>query len=628
MKRRAASSPVIFALAVSVGLFAAWPHAAQQTRDTPGQAQAGTAILTGVVVSNDTEARPLRRASVSLNGGNLRMGRTALTDDNGAFIFAGLPSGTYNLNASKPAWLGSAYSESGRGSPTPVKLTEGQRTTITIRLTRSAVISGTVRDPLGRPMANVRARVMRYVTLNGQRVLQTFGGTGGVTDDRGMYRVYGLQPGDYIVSVVAQQLTDVRPVSDEEIRWAKSRINAGPMSLAAPTPQPPPAQTVGYAPVYFPGTADPLAATTITLRAGDERSGVDVPVMFVPTSKIEGIVVDADGRPVPQAQINLAPGGRLVGQSLELVMPAVTVNRTGPDGKFTFSGLPPGQFIVVARGSTQTAAPVAVDRMFRVAGADVPLPAPPPPPPLPPNAMTMWAMADVELNGHDISGLALTLRPGLKITGRVLFQGSILPLPAEVSKTRLTIVPAGNNSIGGGSSFTAQVAIDGTFTFQNVVPGKYRISGTAPTGTTQNMGWRTKSVMVNGRDALDFPIEVGESDVAGVIATFTDKMSDISGSLVDAAGKPVNDYWVVVIPADRTYWMPGSRRIFSTRPAADGKYRFPALPAGDYCLVAIADITQIDMTDPAILEQLAAAAVYKFTLAESENKVLDLKLAR
>src|SRR5262249_17819993 len=150
-----------------------------------------------------------------------------------------------NVNASKPVWLSTVYSESGRGAPTPVKLTEGQRMTITIRLSKSAVISGTIRDPLGRPMPNVRARVMRYVAMNGQRVLQTMGGTGGSTDDRGMYRIYGLQPGDYIVSAVAQPLTDVRPVSDEEIRWAKSRIGSGPMPAAMSIPQPPPAQTVG-----------------------------------------------------------------------------------------------------------------------------------------------------------------------------------------------------------------------------------------------------------------------------------------------------------------------------------------------------------------------------------------------
>jgi len=627
MNRRFASSSVILALAVSAGLFAAWPLAAQQARDTPGQAQIGTAILTGIVVSNDTDSRPLRRVLVSLNGGNLRMGRTALTDDTGAFVFAGLPSGTYNVNASKPAWMGTVYSESGRGAPTPVKLTEGQRATITIRLTRGAVISGTIRDPLGRPLQNVRARVMKYIAMNGQRVLQTVGGSGGATDDRGVFRIYGLQPGDYIVSALPPQLTDIRPVSDEEIRWAKSRISTGPMSGAASMPQPPPAQTVGYAPVYFPGTADPFSATTITLRAGDERSGIDIPIMFVPTSKIEGIVVDADGRPIAQAQVNLVPGGRLVGQSLDLVMATVTVSRTGPDGKFTFSGVPPGQFLVVARGSTQTTTPVSVERVVRLGVSGDPIPLPPPPPP-PPNAMTMWAMADVELNGRDISGVALTLRAGLKITGRILFQGSILPMPAEIAKTRLMIMPAGNNVIPSSGNLAAQVAIDGTFSFQNIVPGKYRFSGTAPTGTTQNMGWRTKSVMVNGRDALDFPIEVGDSDIAGVIAMFTDKMSDISGSLVDGAGKPVTDYWVVVVPADRMYWTPGSRRIFSTRPSAEGKYRFPALPAGDYCLVAIADISQIDMTDPAILEQLAAAAAYKFTLAEGENMVRDLRLGR
>jgi Carboxypeptidase regulatory-like domain len=625
----------VFALAVSVGLCAAWPEAAdqaQQTRDTPGQAQAGTAVLTGVVISNDTDARPIRRVSVSLNGGNLRASRTALTDDSGAFIFTGLPSGTYSANASKPAWLSSQYSESGRGPVTPIKLTEGQRLAITIRITRSAVISGTIRDPLGRPIANVRARVMRYVAMNGQRVLQATSGTGGSTDDRGMYRIYGLQPGDYVISAVPQPMPEVRPVSEEEIRWAKSRLSTAsmpgnPMTPGATVAPPPaPAQTIGYAPVYFPGTTDPMGATTITLRAGDERSGVDIPLQYVPTAKIEGTLVGPDGRPTQNAQVSLVPGGKLMGQSLDLIMSVVNISRPTPDGKFAFTSVPPGQFIVVARGTNQGQGPmpVMIDRLVGISGA--PPPPPPPPPPIAPNAMTLWAIADVEVNGHDLSGLAMTLRPGVKVTGRILFDGSILPPPAEIVKTRLTIAPAQNNLIGGGSG-AAQVAIDGTFMFQNMVPGKYRISGSAPVGMTQNMGWQAKSVMVNGRDALDFPFEIADSDLAGVVVTFTDRFAEIGGSLFDAAGKPVVDYSVVLIPADRNYWVPGSRRIRSIRPGAEGKYRFASLPAGEYCLIAVADMSQIDMTDPAILEQLAAAA-YKITIVDGEKKVQDLKLAR
>ena len=63
-----------------------------------------------------------------------------------------------------------------------------------------SVITGTVVDEYGEATAGTQVRVMRYVMQGGRRTLQQAGT--GSTDDRGIYRVYGLQPGDYIVSAV------------------------------------------------------------------------------------------------------------------------------------------------------------------------------------------------------------------------------------------------------------------------------------------------------------------------------------------------------------------------------------------------------------------------------------------
>ena len=67
------------------------------------------------------------------------------------------------------------------------------------RLPKGSVITGTVYDHYGAPLANVRVGLRQWITRDGERMLTTAGGVGGTTDDRGAYRIYGLQPGSYLV---------------------------------------------------------------------------------------------------------------------------------------------------------------------------------------------------------------------------------------------------------------------------------------------------------------------------------------------------------------------------------------------------------------------------------------------
>ena len=67
------------------------------------------------------------------------------------------------------------------------------------------------------------------------------------------------------------------------------------------------AQTVGYSSVYYPGTVDPLAASVVSLSAGEERTGINFSLQMVPTARLEGTVVDPDGRRVSAAQLTILP---------------------------------------------------------------------------------------------------------------------------------------------------------------------------------------------------------------------------------------------------------------------------------------------------------------------------------
>jgi len=77
--------------------------AAASAQVRPARAPApltGTATLTGVVVSDDADARPIRRVAVTLNApGDPRRQWVTSTDDSGRFAFAGLPAGSFSLVA-------------------------------------------------------------------------------------------------------------------------------------------------------------------------------------------------------------------------------------------------------------------------------------------------------------------------------------------------------------------------------------------------------------------------------------------------------------------------------------------------------------------------------------------------
>jgi hypothetical protein len=173
-------------------------------------------------------------------------------------------------------------------------------------------------------------------------------------------------------------------------------------------------------------------------------------------------------------------------------------------------------------------------------------------------------------------------------------------------------------------------APDSTFQLKGVTPDKYRV-GVAPAGlllaAAAPAGWILKSAMLGGRDVSDVPFEVKPSqDVSGLLVTFTDRPTELSGTVIDQAGRAAPGFPIVVFSTDRTYWTIGSRRVQQARPSSDGKYKLSGLPPGEYFVSAVTDLDPNDLADPLFLEQLAAAS-FKISLADGEKKTTDLKLA-
>jgi hypothetical protein len=164
---------------------------------------------------------------------------------------------------------------------------------------------------------------------------------------------------------------------------------------------------------------------------------------------------------------------------------------------------------------------------------------------------------------------------------------------------------------------------DGTFEINGVLPGTYEM-----TSPLSEAGWWLRLVVVDGRDVLDFPLELGPAgDISGIVATFTDRHTELSGTLQSAANVPAPDYFVVVFSSDRAYWRPGSRRVRFTRPSTDGRFVVRDLPAGDYLIAALADMEPSDLLDRSFIEGLISAAL-PVHLNDGEKKTQDLRLVK
>jgi hypothetical protein len=153
-----------------------------------------------------------------------------------------------------------------------------------------------------------------------------------------------------------------------------------------------------------------------------------------------------------------------------------------------------------------------------------------------------------------------------------------------------------------------------------VPPGKYRLTAGGVGG------WTVDSAVIGGQDALDFPYEVkGNQAVSGVVITFTDQLTELTGMVTNAKNEAAPEFTLVVFPADSRYWTGTSRRIQSARPATDGRYTFRNLPPGEYRLAPVYDLEPGATSDPAFLQQLEGTAL-RVTLQPGEKKTQDMKV--
>src|SRR6187549_468952 len=124
------------------------------------------------------------------------------------------------MTASKPGFVDNIYGAKRPGRPgTPIQLADGQTLNrATIALPKGGVITGVVVDETGEPASGTQVRVLRYVLRTGERTLQEAGRD--TADDRGVYRIFQLQPGEYIVNALPRNMSvgDLRATLGTELQ--------------------------------------------------------------------------------------------------------------------------------------------------------------------------------------------------------------------------------------------------------------------------------------------------------------------------------------------------------------------------------------------------------------------------
>ena len=524
--------------------------------------QTGTAIIRGHVFDAST-GQPLRKAQVRALSPELRDNRLAVTDASGAYEFKNVAAGRYTLSVSKGSYVGVSYGQTRPLEPgRPLDVRNAQLVdNVDFRLQRGAVITGRVVDEFGEPIEEVQVTAMRYQYAQGRRMMAS--SRPAMTNDIGEFRIYGLQPGQYVISATyrAMNFTFVGDSASADRDRDRS----------------------GYAPTYYPGTANAADAQRLTVSAGQKISDVTIALLPTRLARISGSAVDSDGRPVA------------TGAVVMMMQPSTgsVLSAGGPvraDGTFTIDGVAPGDYTLII---LPRAAP----------GVE-------------PSSESI--QANVSVNGEDVDNVRLVGMKPSKLRGRVLPDAS--QTNVSLASLRLVATPANPQPMGGTNS-AARVNDDGTFEL-SVAPGKayIRMTVAGPFANT-----RLKTVRLNGVDVIDAGIEVRPNEnIDGIEVELTTQLSSVSGGVSDARGNAVSNYTVITFARDRERWGPGSRYMNSARPNQEGKYKIN-LPQGDYYAIALDYVEQGAQTDPEFLERLKERAT-EFSINEAETKSLDLRL--
>jgi hypothetical protein len=463
--------------------------------------------------------------------------RGARSGPDGTFSLSVAADGQYSLSAERPGFVSAA----------PLMVAGNDAfTNVVLRLTAQSAIAGRVVDPNGAPLMNAQVQLSQIRFVDGRPGKFIVGQ--GTTNDLGEYRLFGLLPGSYYVAAFYRDTAGVLGLKQRTMQKEGREIVI----------------TEDYVPTYYPGTAAQESAQAVNLKPGQTTSDVNVQVISAPSATLQGTVSvrpearevrvwlqpdDANGlgarqiftlqkgssefvfRSVPQGRyvvrtdINAESQRWSARQEVQVIDGSTREIVLQPEPLFSIAGAismgqntPPSGLQVQFKGMDKRsrALPrIKPDGTFELTGL----------------APDKYAIAvgdssgsvylkSVWLNGQQVSPLAVDLeQPPRSLQIEVSNKaGKIEGAAVDKDHHRVDhgvvvlVVSSGDIS----RLFSTHLSGDGTFKFDGLPPGNYRISYLADIGSEQDLtGTTVKMVQQQG---FRIAVEEGQKQSVSLVA--------------------------------------------------------------------------------------------------------------
>jgi len=570
------------------------------------------------------------------------------TDEKGRFIFTKLsPAENYSLTAVKFGFF------DGRNRAR-VALADGQWfTDAKITLWRFGAISGVVTDETNEPVVGAFVRVLVQVMVAGTPQLSA--GPVTRTDDRGVYRIAGLAPGRYIVSVPSVQWSVPADTDEYALqglrREAVASMEAAGYSLpkredrtTSPdgknllflghyvTPPPAGSRAMAYPPSFHPAARSPKDASVVELKNGEERNTVDLQLRPVPVVRVSGTIDAPPEAGVAGMTLRLLPAGAEgLGNGSEVATALVA-----QDGTFTFLSVPSGDYTIIANRqqmefqtrnrtvSMDDALPNAPGALGGGAGGGgVPSA----------SAGTTYSYRGsdgnrsyagklaIAVGARDLTDVVVPLKRLVTLTARLVYEFELPASPAPGRGGGLPVYaePAdGSAALGMPTGRTSPT--EPTFLIEGLQPGQYTIR------FVSLRAGRIKTITWDGKDYTNRPLDASTGrDITDVVVTVTDKTTRVNGYAREQNQMATHGS-VIFFPAEPDQWTNygfSPRRILSSPIGTNGAFSATTLPPGNYLAIAVDESLATAWQDPKFLAAAASLAT-RITVEWGDAKTVDL----